>query len=334
MSQVLAALRVLGAVAALVALAGCGGGNPITPPPPVAIGITCPANAETASTDGNPVAVLFGPLQPQGVSPLVTTCSHLSGAMFPVGTTTVTCTVMDSLARSASCNFNVRVIGPPRLMHTKFVAFGDSITEGLVSNPLAPDFLLSSHATAYPAVLETRLRAQYRFQTPPPTVINRGIGGEFAASPGTTSIGGLARLPGVLNTDRPEVLLLMEGTNDLLFLQAGADDAINALRAMVQIAKAQGVRVCLATIAPQRLSARRPLVPLIVPSFNDRIRALAASEGVVLVDVYSALEGNIQLYIGADDLHPTVAGYDKIAETFFNAIKGAFEVQQTDLRPR
>jgi hypothetical protein len=42
--------------------------------------------------------------------------------------------------------------------------------------------------------------------------------------------------------------------------------------------------------------------------------------------VYNALKDNIQLYIGVDDLHPTVAGYDKIADTFFEAIRSAFEL--------
>lgn len=328
MSHVSAALRAALAAAVLIAVSSCGG-TPITPPPPAAITISCPTAMDANSADGSAVVVTYNAPVVTGVAPFTTSCAPASGTAFPVGTSAVQCTTTDSLARSATCSFSVRVIGPPRLTHTRFLSFGDSITEGLVSNPVAPDVLLASPTTAYPVTLETRLRARYRFQAPLPVVINRGIGGEFAASPGVASIGGLARLPSVLNTDRPEVLLLMEGTNDLLFLQAGADDAINALRGMVQIAKAQGVRVCLATIAPQRLSQRRPLVPLIVPAFNDRVRALAASENVVLVDVYNALKDNIQLYIGADDLHPTVAGYEKIADTFYEAITKNFEVQQT-----
>ena len=318
------------AVGAVLLLAGCGGPNtptpkPPPPPPPAAVSITCPADVQANSAEGNTVAVSFTAPVATGLAPVATACTPASGAQFAVGTTTINCTATDSLARTATCSFAIRVAGPPKLTHTRFVSFGDSITEGLVSP--APTILMASPATAYPVSLETRLRARYRFQTPLPLVINDGIGGEFASGPSPTSIGGVSRFPIMLRYYQPQVVLLMEGTNDLLGGQAGADAAIAALRSMVQMAKGQGLRVCLATIAPQRPNGlrHRAAVAAMIPGFNDRIRALAAAEGVVLVDVYNALKDNIQLYIGVDDLHPTVAGYDKIAETFFAAISGAFE---------
>jgi len=48
----------------------------------------------------------------------------------------------------------------------------------------------------------------------------------------------------------------------------------------------------------------------------------------VLVDIYAALVNNMNLYIGNDHLHPTEAGYQKIAETFFESIK-----QRLDITP-
>jgi lysophospholipase L1-like esterase len=99
---------------------------------------------------------------------------------------------------------------------------------------------------------------------------------------------------------------------------------------MVAIAQAQGRRVCLATIAPVR-----PATPLRadqqsrIPGFNDRVRALAASRNVPLVDVYRALEGNMNRYIGVDNLHPTVQGYEAIADAFAETIRTAFEVGGT-----
>ena len=45
----------------------------------------------------------------------------------------------------------------------------------------------------------------------------------------------------------------------------------------------------------------------------------------MLCDVFNALNGNIQQYIGIDDLHPTVAGYQVIGDTFYTAVRTAFE---------
>jgi lysophospholipase L1-like esterase len=157
-----------------------------------------------------------------------------------------------------------------------------------------------------------------------PIVWNEGVGGEFTTQ-------GLIRLRPLLLQFRPEVLLLMEGTNDLLDGSRGADAAIVNLRQMIAIAKQQNVQVALATVPPQRPNGvrNRGAVAAIVPSFNDRVRALAASEGVVLVDVYSAMmKDNLNL-IGIDDLHPTELGFSVIADTFYEAVVRAFEAPAT-----
>ena len=148
---------------------------------------------------------------------------------------------------------------------------------------------------------------------------NEGSGGEFTT-------GGLVRLRPLLLQFRPEVLLLMEGTNDLLDGSRGADTAIVNLRQMIAIAKSLNVQVALATVAPQRPNGlrNRGAVAALVPSFNDRIRALAASEGVVLVDVYAGMKDNLNL-IGIDDLHPTELGYSVMADIFYQAVVRAFE---------
>ena len=95
---------------------------------------------------------------------------------------------------------------------------------------------------------------------------------------------------------------------------------------MIAIAKSLNVQVALATVPPQRPNGlrNRAAVAAIIPSFNDRIRALAASEGVVLVDVYAGMKDNLNL-IGMDDLHPTELGYSVIADIFYQAVVRAFE---------
>ena len=52
-----------------------------------------------------------------------------SGTSFGVGTTAVGCTAVDALSRQSQCSFTV-TLTPLLLSVTKFVAFGDSFTEG------------------------------------------------------------------------------------------------------------------------------------------------------------------------------------------------------------
>jgi lysophospholipase L1-like esterase len=54
---------------------------------------------------------------------------------------------------------------------------------------------------------------------------------------------------------------------------------------------------------------------------------VATGENAVFVDLYQALLGNVTAYIGPDGLHPTEIGYQKIAETFLNAIQSTLEVR-------
>jgi hypothetical protein len=63
----------------------------------------------------------------------------------------------------------------------------------------------------------------------------------------------------------------------------------------------------------------------LVPDVNTQIRALATAQNVTLVDVYQALNTDVGTLIGPDGVHPTVAGYAKIADTFFAAIKQTLE---------
>ena len=125
----------------------------------------------------------------------------------------------------------------------------------------------------------------------------------------------------------------MEGTNDLLDrpdIGRGADTAIEALRAMIGEAKVLGLRIAIATIPPQRAGGirHRDAVANLIPTFNDRIRALAATENVALVEVYNAMKDDPSL-IGIDDLHMTIQGYDVMAEAYFQAIKREFEETTT-----
>ncbi len=90
----------------------------------------------------------------------------------------------------------------------------------------------------YPFKLEQMLLERYPSQSI--VVVNEGAGGEDTR-------GGARRLPQVLEADNPEVLLLLEGINNL-----GASTAtqVTALRTMITEAQSRGVDVIIATVMP------------------------------------------------------------------------------------
>jgi lysophospholipase L1-like esterase len=136
-----------------------------------------------------------------------------------------------------------------------------------------------------------------------------------------------------LTADSPQVLLLFEGANDLRGTDTGTiASAVDALKSMVQEARRRGITVFLATLLPQRTVScgcgdpYRATGPALVQPANDRIRALAASEGAILVDLYQALGGVPGPYIDTDGLHPTLQGHELIASTFFGSITSRLEI--------
>jgi lysophospholipase L1-like esterase len=206
---------------------------------------------------------------------------------------------------------------PPTLSMTRFLAFGDSMTEGTVSQVFQM-VLSAGLPTSYPYKLQERLTAIYTAQTI--VALNGGKAGEWAVE-------GVKRLPDVMREAGPNVVFLMEGVNDLNGLAALGNGAVSptigALESMVKYAKARGVRVFLATLPPQRRGGLRAASIDILPRFNEEIRKTAAEEGATLVDVNSAFDPAL---IGQDGLHPTEAGYSRLAEIFLDAINAAFRL--------
>jgi lysophospholipase L1-like esterase len=318
------------AVAAGVVLgaAACGADPPTTPsPPPVQpLALTCPSPVTALSASTLGTSVSYAAAVPAGGQlPVAVTCTPLSGQLFVPGTTTVTCTATDAASATARCTFPVTVTVPPRLTVTRFLAFGDSITAGEVTAPAATALgafdqayrQIVVPASSYPTVLDGLLDARYLVQSP--TVINAG-------KPGEVTIDGLTRFGTLLRSERPDVLLLLDGHNDL-GSTAQAIEGYNALASMVQQAKASGVRVYLATLVPSIPGRLRSQPQALLLQFNDAVRTLAAREGVALVDLYTAMLPEVNTLIGIDGLHPNEAGYVRIANLFFAAIRADLEVR-------
>lgn len=306
---------------------------PPPPPPPIANppSLSCGEGLSRSTINAGGLAISFDTPSPtDGQGTVTVACTPGSGSTFPIGTTEVSCTATDSLARTASCSFSVTVQKLPTLSKTRFLAYGDSITAGEVTFPVSSSPLIGANAitkqvvvpsAAYPTVLLNTLRGRYAAQASAMEVFNYGLGGEKV-------IQSRNRFFSALNATRPEVLLLMEGANDIPLGEDGAaSNAAAEIRIWVAEAKARGIRVFLATPVPGRPGGNRTIQAVLLLDYANRMRRVAEQEGVTLVDLYTLMLPDVQRYIGVDGLHPNELGYARIADLFFQAIQAALEVR-------
>ncbi len=201
------------------------------------------------------------------------------------------------------------------------------MTAGEVSNPTgrvgadgSPYVrLILIPSASYPTQLLTQLRARYTAQTSELQVTNAGRPGEWAED-------GVVRLPGVLASSQPEAVLLLQGSNDIGALGTpGIQRASRASDTMAREVRNRGARLFLATLPPTRTTGTATIPLASIQALNSMIRTTARGENAVLVDVYQALATDVTRYIGVDGLHPTEAGYQRIADTFFAAVRADLE---------
>ena len=252
-----------------------------------------------------------------GTSPYRVECLPQPGSVFDIGETSVRCTATDAALAQTSCAFPVTVRVSQTLARTKFTAFGDSITDGKVS--LVPLISLAGPDT-YPYKLEQMLREQYPSQLF--VVSNQGVSGEHLGE-------GALRLPGVLDSEKPQVLLLLEGVN-AVWIRSTAQQAAN-LRTMITSARQRDVEVILATVMPVAAAweAGHPGANARILALNTRIKELALEFSLgPVVDLHALFTSNMQL-IGMDGLHPTIEGQTRIAEAFRDEIVRRYDVDTT-----
>ncbi|MBL7077174.1 MAG: hypothetical protein ISS31_06870 [Kiritimatiellae bacterium] len=188
------------------------------------------------------------------------------------------------------------------------VVMGDSITTGHDVSRSYPDMMASLLGT---------------------TVINEGYSGEHAYE-------GLRRVNEVLARYKPGFLLILYGANDILHFR-GADDIAEDLRSMVRAAMAANTVPVLATLTP--MARTRGVFDEHTKSVNHFIRAMAAEEGVEVVDleiVFDGFDNDADPFVmEADDLlqfdglHPNETGNWEIALAFgyfLDSATGGFPV--------
>jgi lysophospholipase L1-like esterase len=207
---------------------------------------------------------------------------------------------------------------------SRILAFGDSLTEGTVQPTRTLRALTVGKPEAYPFKLQTLLRTRYTTQTV--AVLNGGQAGEHA-----TWEAARRRLNDSLSEAKPELLLLMDGANDLLDLDGttepalgeGIQAAVNAVEDMVRDATGRGVRVMLATLPPVVAGLRRGGAASYLGKYNAQLKVMASKKGAQLVDVNALLSPSL---VGQDGLHLTEAGYQRVADIFLDAIAATYEV--------
>lgn len=315
--------------AALVLLGGilqaaCGGG-PVAPPLADAPAITCPPDVTAPGLSGGAGEVTYPPPGVTGgVQPVSVSCTPASGSRFTAGTTPVGCVATDARGRQAACSFAVTVT-PRRLDASRFIAFGDSITEGENGRPAFIDA-----PYLYPTQLEALLNAEYPGQGI--VVLNRGIGGASVER-------GVEALPGVLAADGGDALLLLNGYNNLLADcrpdRAGAascsraiEDVVAGLRQCVRIARVPGRSlryVLVSTLTPPGPFAGGPrdrrIAAEAIVRVNSGIADMVRAEGAILVDAWARFAGREAEYVDQDGLHLRPAGYLALAQAFFDVIR-------------
>jgi len=189
----------------------------------------------------------------------------------------------------------------------RYIAFGDSITEGDSRNGNA----------AYRSTLRDLLQDFFGAAR----VVNSGVGG-------TTSNQGNDRFLGELVREHPAVALIVYGTNDWNACTTPDECfTVRALREMVRTARGNAAMPFVATILPTNTGFNDRAPPwrnTWVEEMNFRIREMVEEEGAVLMDVHSAFvaaaDGGDYSRLFEDHVHPTPLGYDIMAHKMAEAI--------------
>lgn len=204
-------------------------------------------------------------------------------------------------------------LAAPAAAQTVYKALGDSITAGSFDDPTRAE-------PGYPPRLEDILEDR----GVPAIVENHGFPGESTAE-------ALARLDSVL-AGGGDVLLLMEGTNDL-GLRISNETIAHNLDAIGDRAENRGFEVVHATIIPRRNTANYDSRNIVTGELAGMIREIAYAEGRNLADPFEVFLHHTDdpfgtLYVGGGDhLHPNAAGYDRIAEVFADVLTGIDSVR-------
>ncbi|MDT3486970.1 SGNH/GDSL hydrolase family protein [Stenotrophomonas maltophilia] len=199
--------------------------------------------------------------------------------------------------RDANARLPAAVPGQPRV-----VFFGDSITEGWGKEGSAGFF-------------------------PGKGWLNRGISGQTTAQM-------LVRFSQDVLALKPQVVVILAGTNDIAGNTGPSTQGMieDNLHAMVELARAHGVAVVLASVLPV---SEYPWMPGIKPApkvraLNTALKRYAEAQQLVYLDYYTPMAnaaGGLDPQLAEDGVHPTTKGYAVMAPLAEAAVTRALEQQ-------
>ena len=157
--------------------------------------------------------------------------------------------------------------------------------------------------------------------------INRGISGQ-------TTPQMLVRFRQDVIQLRPKVVVIQAGSNDIAGMAGPITEQMAAenFTSMVELAKANGIRVVLASVTPV-CDCYRPVTkirpPFKIAGINAWLKRYAKESGSVYLNYHSALvEGrDMKKELTADGVLPNDAGYEKMAQLAEKAIAEALSQQ-------
>lgn len=197
--------------------------------------------------------------------------------------------------RDANAALPAAVPGQPRV-----VFYGDSITEGWGREGSASFFAGKGW-------------------------LNRGISGQTTAQM-------LLRFPQDVLALKPQVVVILAGTNDLAGNTGPSTQAMieDNLHAMVDLARTHGIGVVLASVLPV---SEYPWMPGITPApkvraLNDALKRYAEAKQLVYLDYYTPMAnavGGLDPQLAEDGVHPTAQGYARMAPLAEAAVSRALK---------
>jgi len=155
--------------------------------------------------------------------------------------------------------------------------------------------------------------------------IGRGISGQ-------TSYQFLVRFREDVVNLHPALVVINAATNDVAENTGpyNEDYTFGNIASMVEIARANGIKVILTTTLPAAAFGWNPNItdaPQKIASLNKRIRKYAEANGIPFVDYYSSMlsKGDPNLALdprySTDGVHPTDAGYEVMEAIILPAIR-------------
>ena len=220
--------------------------------------------------------------------PLWTDCQETGAALTRLLSNDTRLRDWPQLARYREAN---RALPPAKPGEARVVFMGDSITDNWQQE-------------------------RFAFFVPAKPFVDRGISGQ-------TTPQMLVRFrPDVIDL-KPKVVVILAGTNDIAGNTGPMldEDVERNLASMAELAKANGIKVVMASVTPTSAyhppanggapqTSLRPMVR--IRAINDWIEKYTADNGHVYLDYFTPMldaAGVMKAELTGDDLHPNAAGY-------------------------